>query len=226
MREALAAADHDYILTDPPRPRRKSTRAKPQAKRRRNGFSALKTHRVFRIVVGSLCVAALGGIALNALSLQKARHPAPLFARGPRPVVASQPAVALPAGDPVSTQRPVPDAPNRVENAPVAKFTAGGEPEAAAPNATHPVAPDEAPHDAISRLLLGKASEAEPPQSTTPAKTVLAVQRALVKLGYVLKADGVMGATTRQAIEHFEHEHHRASDGELTPAVLQRLGVE
>ena len=54
---------------------------------------------------------------------------------------------------------------------------------------------------------------------------MLAVQKALVKLGFVLKPDGVIGTTTHQAIERYERDHHRVSNGELTPALMRRLAA-
>jgi peptidoglycan hydrolase-like protein with peptidoglycan-binding domain len=55
---------------------------------------------------------------------------------------------------------------------------------------------------------------------------VLGVQRALVKLGFVLRPDGVNGAATRQALEQFERDHNLPSKGELTPKVLRELATQ
>jgi len=227
LREALAAANHDFMLTEPSKPRRRSKRASPQAKQRRIGMSSAKMRRLFSVAAGALCVAALGGIAFNALSLQKTRHPAPLFAHAPATLVIKEPAVAelAAAPPPILAPRPQPAAPTRAEDGPAAK--SGAEEK---PATSHPApadAPDAAPRDAISELLLGKAHEPETPQAPAPStRTVLAVQKALVKLGFVLKPDGVMGATTHQAIERYERDHHRASNGELTPALMRRLSAE
>jgi peptidoglycan hydrolase-like protein with peptidoglycan-binding domain len=85
--------------------------------------------------------------------------------------------------------------------------------------------------DPISQLLQG---ESEPRPSSAPAavkpangsKAVLAAQRALIKLGFVLKADGVPGAATRQAVERYEREHGLAVRGELTPEIVRKLTAE
>ncbi len=53
----------------------------------------------------------------------------------------------------------------------------------------------------------------------------MAAQRALIKLGYVLKADGVAGAATRQAIERYERDHKLPVRGELTPALMRQLSA-
>jgi hypothetical protein len=225
LREALAAADHDFILTDSPKPRQRSTRARgPQAKRRRFGLSPQKTRRLLRLAAGALGIAALGGIAYNALTLQKTRHPAPLFSHAAQ-APAKEPAVAAPdAPPPAVHSAPRPQAaPAREEDSP--KPLIEDKAAAARPHPAQAEAADAAPRDAISRLLFGGAHEPETSQAVSAA-TVRAVQKALVKLGFVLKPDGVMGATTRQALERYERDHGRAGHGELTPAVLRRLAAD
>jgi hypothetical protein len=87
------------------------------------------------------------------------------------------------------------------------------------------------PHDGISQLLKappappGRAA-AEAAVSAAPSKLVLAAQRALVKLGFVLTPDGVAGATTRQAIEHYERDHGLPVRGVLSRAIMRKLSAE
>ena len=230
MREALATADHDYILTEPSKPRQRSKRARaPQAKRRHFGVSPLNARRLFGFAAGAICVAALGGIAFNALTQQKTRHPAPLFAHAPPASAAKESTVTeLNAAPPTvpAAPRPQQAAPSREEDSPSAKPVAEEKPSSSHAHPAPGEAPDAAPRDAISQLLLGKGHEPEASQQAASTATVRAVQKALVKLGFVLKADGVMGATTHQAIERYERDHGRASHGELTPAVLRRLAAE
>ena len=230
MREALAAANHDYILTEPAKAKQRTRRARPEAKRRLAGLSPAKMRLLRNVAVGALCVAALGGIAFNALSLQKSRHPAPLFAHAAPAFVAKEPAATEPAAAPplAASPRPQQAAPPRAEDVPAAKSVVEEKPLAAPAHPTPASASDAAPRDAISDLLLGKPHEPVAAQAQTPTsspKTVLAVQKALIKLGFVLKADGAMGATTHQAIERYERDHHRASNGELTQAVMRRLSA-
>jgi Putative peptidoglycan binding domain len=226
LREALAAASHDYILTEPSeaRPRSKREGAVPP-KRRGSRRSTQKSRRVAGFIVSALCVAALGGIAINALVLQKARHPAPLFGRTAPTRGQKAPPELAAAPAPVPAPRPHEIAPGTQAEAPasVTQDRATIAPPAAAPSV---LATDTKPRDAIAQLLLGNSPEAQSAAAPAPDKTVLAAQKALVKLGFVLKPDGVMGATTRQAIERYERDHHRASNGELTPAVLRRLAAE
>ena len=210
------------MLTEPQKPRQRSKRARPQAKRRRAGLSAPNMRRALTAAAGALCVAALGGIAFNALSLQKTRHPAPLFAHAPAPPALKEPAAQVLVAPPAAPlPKPQLAAPSRVEDVPV--------PEAAPARPAPANAADAPPRDGITDLLLGKAPDAKGPETqqapATAQRTVLAAQKALVKLGFVLKPDGVMGATTRQAIERYERDHHRVSNGELTPAVMRRLSA-
>jgi peptidoglycan hydrolase-like protein with peptidoglycan-binding domain len=51
----------------------------------------------------------------------------------------------------------------------------------------------------------------------------MSAQKALVRLGYVLRADGVFGVTTRQAIERYERDNKLPVRGELTPKLAREL---
>ncbi len=159
--------------------------------------------------------ALITGVLLNALALQNARHPSPLF------------------GTPIRlTQSKAVDAPKPVPR-PLALTTAA--PPVPAPIAipARPVAiPQEAepssskPTDPIGQIIRNTSQN---PPATAPsaidATRVLLAQKALVKLGYVLRADGVIGATTRQAIEKFERERGWPAHGELTPRVLREISA-
>jgi hypothetical protein len=167
--------------------------------------------------------ALMTGILLNALALQSARHPSPLF--GTQVTVS-------PIAAPTEMPKPVPR-----------PLAIGAAPAATAP-AAPPVAiatrPITAPHDAepgpaktadaIGDML--RTSRVVPP-AASPAGTsaidatrILLVQKALMKLGYVIRPDGVMGATTRQAIEKFERERGWPARGELTPKVLREISLK
>jgi len=60
-------------------------------------------------------------------------------------------------------------------------------------------------------------------KSSEEGDRILAAQRALAKLGYNVKVDGAMGATTKRAIERFERDHRLSTKGELTRGVLREL---
>jgi len=69
-------------------------------------------------------------------------------------------------------------------------------------------------------------AESKPQPAPEPSRAVAAAQRALVKLGFVLAADGVAGPTTRQAIERYERDRGLSAHGVLSPDLARRLGSE
>jgi hypothetical protein len=172
-------------------------------------------------VAAAVFAALMTGLLLNALALQNARHPSPLFA----PPISLSPTAAASAEAP----RPVPR-PAAISAAPAAAPTP-------APPLTIPRRPVGTPHDAeapstkapdaIGEMLRAApvtAPVASPAKSSAIESTrILLVQKALVKLGYVVRPDGLMGATTRQAIEKLEREHGWPARGELTPKVLREI---
>jgi peptidoglycan hydrolase-like protein with peptidoglycan-binding domain len=68
-------------------------------------------------------------------------------------------------------------------------------------------------------------SATSPAPSAIEATRVLLIQKALMKLGYVVRPDGVFGSTTRQAIEKFERERGLPARGELTPKVVREISA-
>ncbi|MCC2104252.1 MAG: peptidoglycan-binding protein [Hyphomicrobiales bacterium] len=76
--------------------------------------------------------------------------------------------------------------------------------------------------DAIAGLL--QKSEATSQKAREPASTdVLAAQRALQRLGFIVRPNGVFDSTTRQAIAQFERDRHMPARGELTAAIKREL---
>ena len=57
------------------------------------------------------------------------------------------------------------------------------------------------------------------------ADPVLSAQRALAKLGYPVKPDGMMGAATRTAIERFEQDRRLPVTGEFNARTLRDLSA-
>ena len=87
--------------------------------------------------------------------------------------------------------------------------------------AREPVADASVAHkDQIAALLKGDAPAAD--RSTR----VAAAQRALQKVGFVVKPDGSFGATTRQAIERFERDRGLTVTGDLTPRTVRELSAQ
>jgi len=231
LREALAAADHDFVLAEPAS-KSKRTRAKAFGTKGRG--SSRQTRRYLGVVASALCAATVVGILVNALTLQKTRHPAPLFGRAAPVPTVREPSIAetipLPAPRPALNAAAANSA---IEKAPVERSqTDQAPPDKAASGRPHapPAETAEAKQqDPISQLLKTPAPPHEEKPAAAPAaenKSVLAAQRALVKLGFVLKPDGVAGATMRRAIERYERDRGLPVHGELTPSLLRRLSAE
>jgi hypothetical protein len=87
-------------------------------------------------------------------------------------------------------------------------------------------APTPAPQrDAIADLLKGE--NPVPPALVGSSTAVAAGQRALLKLGYgPLKADGMMGPGTRQAIERFERDRKLPVTGEIAGRTARDLAAQ
>ena len=202
MPEALARSQNDSVLSRP---------ARPGPRKDRDSFvrtiiRPLLT-RPARTIAGATLAAVLTGIVLNALLMQKERHSAPFFA-APKPSAA---AVEPPA-------RPAPaSAPAIVESAPVIAQPPARPAGLGAAGDAVPVPPQRSGDPIRDLLRGGDAKDA--------THLTIAAQTALIKLGFALKADGVEGASTEQAIQQFEHAHGLAASSEITPKLVKQLGA-
>lgn len=97
---------------------------------------------------------------------------------------------------------------------------AGSAPATAAPAAADPIA------DMIRLAGPVPVPPASVPATSNSANLTLPAQRALVKLGYVVKADGMTSPAFRQAIESFERDRHLPVTGELGPRTLHELAAQ
>ncbi len=172
------------------------------------GFARRRPGFIFGAVALLGCTGAVGWNAMH----QANRHPAPLFkpkpaveAPAPRRVEAAIP--APPAAIPIPVPRPDPTTVGSVPSAPVPpaqKASVSGS-------------------DAIGNLIRG----AEPAQRSAeprPDARVMAVQKALTKLGYgPLKPDGFLGTGTRQALERFERDQSLPVTGGLGTRTTRQL---
>jgi hypothetical protein len=188
---------HDSVLSGPARSGLRTGHA---------GFVAATFRRLralpARGYAGAALAAVLTGIVVNALTLQHERHPAPFFAARP-PAVGAPPPAAAPAAQAAKADDSPPAAvlpPTRPAN-----LGSGVEP---APSA-HGV-------DAIGDIL--RADSGKEGQ-----KQILAAQNALIKLGYVLKADGLANAATSAALRDFERAHSLPVSTDVTPRLLKQL---
>ncbi len=187
MSEALARVRNDSVLVRP---------AKPTGADRGVAWRLAKRARALpaRLYVGAAFSALLAGIGVNALLLQRERHPAPLFAPAhPRTSTASSvPAPAASVREPTPPALPKPP--------------------------TGDIGPPVRSQDQIGELLRG-AEDAR----GDPSRTVAAAQAALAKLGFPVKADGVEGAATEQALRDFERARGLPVTTEITAHLLKQL---
>ena len=175
-------------------------RSAQEALRRRIAGLVKVAH--LRYYLGAALSVALIGIAVNALLLQRERHPAPLFGFAPPKPAAAAPAPAEPP------------APKRAE-------------DAAPPAQLSPIVPPARPVDAAA----GSASVSDPiadllageTHSDAASRLTLTAQTALSKLGYPVKPDGKEGAATEQALRDFEHAHGLSPATEITERLVKQL---
>jgi hypothetical protein len=239
LREALARSDNDFLVAEPRRRKpaaRKGPLNKLVAAVRFIGGVANYPNRV----AGALLVAMAVAITVNALELQTTRHPAPLFGHATTSQVAAAPAVApapparvvAPDPEPAPAPAPAPAPTPSVTAAPIApapavdplgQFIRQGEGPAPAHTKRTP-RPTVAHADPISQILHENSETSDAPPK--PSRTVLGVQRALVKLGFVLEPDGIEGDATRRAITQFERDHHLPVRADLSPKVIRALRAE
>lgn len=243
MPEALARADHDYVLREDARPTR-ARRAAQAPEPSRFAFVG-KLLRGRTLLVGCAGLLLLG-IGVNALFLQNARHPAPFFRAKDQPAAAEQAQANVPvpparpaevaAKPPVRPAAPPASLPaERVASAPETRPAAGTREaprDAARQNLSAPALPAAKPEpksDAIAALLReGRPSTQSPPAAipnptAEQTKRVVAVQEALKKLGHGVTPDGVAGPSTRAAIEQFERAQKLPVSGQMSPRVMKEL---
>jgi putative peptidoglycan binding protein len=190
LTEALARVRNDSVVS---RPARAPTAARGIVRRFGMRARALPA----RVYLGAAFSALLVGIGVNALMLQRARHPAPLFAP------------ARPHASPTSAPLRVPDASHA---SPRATFA----PAPAPPRTvTNDDAPSRAP-DQIGDLLRDQNLDGG-------SRLILAAQGALQKIGYPVKIDGAEGAATQQALRDFERSHGLPLTTEITPGLVKQL---
>jgi len=198
--EALARSHNDSVLSRPARaPQRGEKPSLARAIWRR------MLSRPARTIAGATLAAVLVGIVVNALLLQKSHRVAPFHAE-PSPVASAAPAPIAPTpAAPASSEA----AASIVALPPARPADLGGE-------TTGSVTPKGG--DPIRDLLRGDAGK-EPDAK----RLTMAAQAALIKLGYAVKADGVAGASTMQAIQQFEHSRGLGPPSEITAKLVKQL---
>lgn len=118
-------------------------------------------------------------------------------------------------------EKPAPVEPPRVEK-PQTEKSQAEKPHAEKPQRVKAAPAEPRRKDAIAGLL--QKSETTSQKAREPAASdVLAAQRALQRLGFVVRPNGVFDSTTRQAIAQFERERHMPARGDLTAAIKREL---
>jgi len=168
-----------------------------------------------RVYAGACLAAITVGIVANAV----------LFQHGHAPIAA--PAVtAAPAPAPTEAHRDLAPTPApTIAAAPPAQSAA---PPVDASVADVRVMPPARPNDLSQDMPTGSVARAGDPigdllraPPKDDKKLVMAAQTALVKLGYVLKADGEANAATSRAIADFERAHNLPQTGQVTPKIVK-----
>jgi hypothetical protein len=156
-----------------------------------------------RYYLGAALSVALVGIGVNALLLQRERHPAPLFGYAPPKLPSAAPTPApAPPQKPVSTEDNAPPAQSSAALPPARPAEAAGSSASAS--------------DPIAELLAGETHG-------DAARLTLAAQTALAKLGYPVKPDGKEGAATEQALRDFERAHGLPPVTEISERLVKQL---
>lgn len=220
MREIAAASDFDFVAAEP-RPARAAAK-RGRGRKKPAGAIFARLAKIWRYSTPFFAVASLLGllaaIAVNAMYMQHGKHPAPLFGSTvkvdpPRPTPRPGHLELLLSDKlPSRTAGPVAAQPGALSAPPV---VANLEPEA-------PVAAPKKSHDAIGAMIAGKSPA---PEAAAPSKALISAQRALHKLGAPVTADGVLGATTRKALEAFQRDNHLPVTGELNAKTRKALAA-
>jgi hypothetical protein len=222
LREVFARSDHDFGFSEPARRKPRHPKGVSGAFLRFLRFVHHAADYPNRIA-GTLLVGLVIAICVNALVLQHSRHPAPLFRKSiALPVLPSQPPENRQAATAAAPAQPVRDPISQLLQSSAAQSVSA--PEKAALSRRTGVKDGAAakPGDPISQFLKSHAAQSPPEQS----RTVLAAQRALVKLGFVLQPDGIVGGATRQAIEQFERDRGLPVHGGLTSKISHELSAQ
>jgi hypothetical protein len=209
-------------------PRRRKAAA--VAQKERGLFMQILFHSPKDAFAGAVAFAAVVAIIVNAVFLQTARHPSPLFGTAlpaPKPVVAApvvQKAATVAAEPVVTASSPLPR-PRPVEAEARAGDTLGNlvrsTSGSAAPTTTAstprpPATVPMAPVPKVDRVPAPGASSAR----------VAAVQRALTDYGYgQIKVTGTVGADTQAAIQRFERERNLPLTGQMSERLVKELGL-
>jgi hypothetical protein len=167
--------------------------------------------RIFRLVLrnprDSMCALALmtavAAIVANSLYLQPGRHPAPIFAIRPLPVVSSEETGAVtqpPRRRPPASDAQKPESPQKSDPVPLPRPRAQSAPA---------------------------GSRSDPSADVmNPLRQLSAVQRILNDFGYgPIRLTGILDDNTREGIARFERDHNLPITGQNTPRLRHALSM-
>lgn len=173
--------------------------------------------RIFGLVLrnprDSMCAVALAiavtAVVANSLYMQPGRHPAPIFAIRPLPVMSDEAAAAsqLPRRRPDSDPRPLPRA---------------GDSREGTPQKSEPV---PLPRPRAQSAPAGPRTE-QVAEVTNPLWQLSTVQRVLNEFGYgPMRVNGILDDSTREGIARFERDHNLPVTGQNTPRLRHAIAV-
>jgi hypothetical protein len=160
--------------------------------------------RIFGLVLrnprDSICalalVVAVAAIVANSLYLQPGRHPAPIFAIRPLPVLSSETTGTI-------TQLPRRRPPESVQKSDPVPL----------PRPRGQSAPTGSRSDPIAEVI-------------NPARQLSALQRVLNEFGYgPIRASGTLDDDTREGIARFERDHNLPVTGQNTPRLRHAVAM-
>jgi len=167
--------------------------------------------RIFGLVLrnprDSICalalITAISAIVANSLYLQPGRHPAPIFAIRPLPVMSSEATGAvtqLPRRRPATADIQRPDSAQKTDPVPLPRPRAQGAPAGSRP-------------DQIADVI-------------NPLRQLSTVQRILNEFGYgPIRVSGILDDDTREGIARFERDHNLPVTGQNTPRLRHAIGM-
>jgi Putative peptidoglycan binding domain len=165
--------------------------------------------RIFGLVLrnprDSMCALALmtavAAIVANSLYLQPGRHPAPIFAVRPLPVLSSEETVTqLPRRRPPASEAQKPEFAPKSDPVPLPRPRAQSAPSSSRPDPSA---------DAMN-----------------PLRQLSAVQRILNEFGYgPVRVSGILDDNTRDGIARFERDHNLPVTGQNTPRLRHALSM-
>jgi Putative peptidoglycan binding domain len=182
-------------------------------------YSVLKHAR--KIFILGIMLIGFGWIYTNALFMQSGHHPAPLFVPPVNKVAPSDqtliPTPPLPAPRPQAKLA-------EPERADITHPTIKAAPsQIAAPAVEQSPPPPKQTKDTAHPISKDPIADLINNQGDDNVERIKATQRALIKLGYVLRDNGILGSATQQAIEIYEKQNNLPITGTLTLRLLQDI---